>query len=134
MKKLTFYLLLLALTSSCALSLPSLKRSNQMTSVSISNSSETIEALKREDYKVLQTTKGYASTSRLYILFIPIGRYKSSSELYDNAYYDAVNKVSGADALLLPRAKHKQLAIPLILVNYYRKEVEITGVGISVKK
>jgi hypothetical protein len=134
MKKLTVYLLLLFTASSCALSLPSFRKTNQMTSISVSNSAESVEALKRDEYKVLQTTKGYASTSRLYILFIPIGKYKSGSELYDNAYYNAVSNLSGADALLLPRAKHKQFTIPLILVNYQHKEIEITGVGISIKK
>lgn len=118
--------------SSCSLSLPSFSRQNQTNEISINNTSQ-IEALKREDYTVLRTTTGSASTSRFYILCFPIGRHKTNNELYENAYYDAVDNLPNADALILPRQQIKKYTIPLILVNYSKREVTVSGMGISVK-
>jgi hypothetical protein len=119
--------------SSC-LTLPSLHRTaqTQTNEISINNTSQ-IEALKREDYNVLRTTTGSASTTTIRILFFPIGKYKTNSELYENAYADAIDNLPNADALILPRQQTKKLTIPLILVNYSTRKVTVTGVGISVK-
>jgi len=120
--------------SSCSLSLPLFSRTNQNQSNEFAiNSASQIEALKRDDYNVLQTTTGSASTSRFYLLFFPIGKHKTNSELYESAYYDAVYNLSNADALILPRQQIKKFTVPLLLVNYNRREVTVTGVGISVK-
>jgi hypothetical protein len=120
--------------SSCSVSLPFFSRTNQNQSneFSISNSSQ-IDALHSNDYDVLQTTSGCASTSRFYFLFFPIGKHKSNSELFENAYYAAVENLPNADALILPRQKIKKFTVPLLLVNYNRREVTVSGVGISVK-
>jgi len=120
--------------SSCSVTLPFFSRTNQNQSneFSISNSSQ-IEALHSNDYDVLQTTTGSASTSRFYFLFFPIGKHKSNSELFENAYYEAVDNLPNADALILPRQKIKKFTVPLLLVNYNRREVTVSGVGISVK-
>jgi len=120
--------------SSCSVTLPFFSRTNQNQSneFSISNSSQ-IEALHSNDYDVLQTTTGSASTSRFYFLFFPIGKHKSNSELFENAYYEAVDNLPNADALILPRQRIKKFTVPLLLVNYNRREVTVTGVGISVK-
>jgi hypothetical protein len=120
--------------SSCSVSLPFFSRTNQNQSneFSINNTSQ-IEALKREDYNVLQTTTGSASTSRFYLLFFPIGKHKTNSELFENAYYNAVDNLTDADALIMPRQQIKKFTVPLLLVNYNRREVTVTGVGISVK-
>ena len=53
--------------------------------------------------------------------------------MYDNAYYDAIEKVPDADGLILPRQKIGKKIIPLIIVNYYRRDVVVSGVAISVK-
>ena len=63
----------------------------------------------------------------------PIGNHKSNSELYDNAYYNAIEKIPEADGLILPRQKNRKLIIPLILINYYRRDIVVSGVAISVK-
>jgi hypothetical protein len=120
--------------SSCSISLPIFSRTNQNQSneFSISTASQ-IEALKREDYTVLQTTTGSAATSRFYLLFFPIGKHKTNSELFENAYYKAVDNLPDADALIMPRQQIKKFTVPLLLVNYNRREVTVTGVGISVK-
>jgi hypothetical protein len=116
--------------SSCSVTLP--HRQNLSNEISITNITQ-IEALKREDYNVLRTTSGSASTSRFYVLFFPIGKHKTNTELYENAYYDAVDNLPNADALILPRQKIKKFIIPLILLNYSKREVTVSGVGISVK-
>jgi hypothetical protein len=128
-------LVVIVLTSltSCSLTLPSFRRTNVDTDVTINNASAQLEPLKRSEYEVLASTTGSASTSQFYILFIPVGKTKSSAELYENAYYNAINNLPNADGLILPRKKNKKLIIPLILVNYCRKEIEVSGVGIAVK-
>lgn len=121
--------------SSCGLTIPILSNSsqNQSNEISLNNTSQ-VEALKREDYNVLKTTTGSAATSRFYLLFFPIGKHKTNTELYDNAYYNAVDNLPNADALIMTRQQIKRFTIPLLLINYYRREVTVTGVGISVKK
>lgn len=133
-KNLLILSLVVIVLSSCSVSLPIFSRTNQNQSneFSVNNASQ-IEALKREDYKVLQTTTGSASTSRFYLLLFPIGKHKTNSELYQSAYYDAVDHLTNADALILPRQQIKKFTVPLLLVNYNRREVTVTGVGISVK-
>jgi hypothetical protein len=115
--------------SSCSV-LPN--RQNVTNEYSINNISQ-IEALTREDYDVLRTTSGSAATSRFYLFIFPMGKHKTNTELYQNAYYDAVDNLPNADALILPRQHIKKFVLPLILLNYSRREVTVTGVGISVK-
>jgi hypothetical protein len=115
--------------SSCSI-LPN--RQNVTNEYSINNTSQ-IEALRREDYDVLRTTTGSAATSRFYLFIFPMGKHKTNTELYQNAYYDAVDNLPNADALILPRQHIKKFVLPLILFNYSRREVTVTGVGISVK-
>jgi hypothetical protein len=100
----------------------------------VNDATAQVEALKFTDYKVLKSTSGKASTSRFYILFFPVGRLKNDAELYENAYYNAVNNCDSADAIILPMRKNRKLTIPLILINYQRKEIEVKGVGIKVNR
>ncbi|OIN60376.1 hypothetical protein [Arsenicibacter rosenii] len=125
--------LLGATLSSCSLSLPSFRRNNQATEVSINNAVSQVEPLKRSEYETLKTTKGHASSSTFYILFFPIGRHKTNAELYDNAYYEAVENVGNADGLLFPRQRHRKLFIPLLIVNYSRRDLSVTGLAIKIK-
>jgi len=122
---------MISFMSSCSLTLP--RFSKTTTGVTITNTSSQIESLKKEDYTVLRTTTGKASTTRCYILFIPIGKHKTNNELFDNAYYSAVENLPNADALLLPHQKTKKLTVPLLLFNYNRRTTTVTGVGISIK-
>lgn len=122
--------LVVTLFSSCSLTLP--RNTNQPTGVTINNNNAQIEALKKEDYKVLRQTKGKASTTRFYFLFIPIGKHKSNAELFDNAYYKAVDNLHSADALLLPRQKIKKFTIPFILFNFNKRTTTVSGLGVSV--
>ncbi|MBI1225629.1 MAG: hypothetical protein GC192_10375 [Bacteroidetes bacterium] len=131
LKALAFAIFLTSLNS-CGIGF-GLGRKSQNTQISISNPTAEIEPLKRDEYEVLGSTSGTASSSQFYLLFIPIGKHKTAEELYDNAYYEAVEKLPNSDGLLLPRQKVKKLVIPLLIVNYYRRAVEVTGLGISVK-
>lgn len=129
-----FSSLMLSIVSSCSLvSLPSLSSNKQTYGVTINNYNSQIEPLKREDYTILRTTIGKASTSKFYVLFFPIGRHKTNEELFNSAYYGAVDNLANADALLLPRHDIKKFTIPLLLVNYSKRTVSVSGVGISVK-
>lgn len=130
MKYMTLFLSVVLL-SSCSILNPNLGSTN--TAVTIENSSSHIEALKRDDYDVMKTTMGKASSSTFYLLFFPIGKHKSSEEIYNNAYYKAVENLPGADALILPRTKNKKFFIPLLLINYSRRTTEVSGLGVSVK-
>jgi hypothetical protein len=136
MNRKNIYLLMLLLSvviialSSCSVALP--HRQNITNEYSINNISQ-IEALRREDYDVLRTTSGSAATSRFYLFIFPMGKHKTNTELYQNAYYDAVDNLPNADALILPRQHIKKFVLPLILLNYSRREVIVSGVGISVK-
>jgi hypothetical protein len=134
--RLQHYLLLMILSSlltSCAMTLPSVRKTNQSTEVSISNAQSQVEPLARDEYEVLGTTSGKAKSTQFYILFFPIGKHKTATELYENAYFEAVENLPNADGILLPRQKSKRLFIPLLLVNYSRREIEVSGVGISIK-
>lgn len=128
--KVSSMILVVALLSSCALSFP--RYAQQQTGGTINNNSAQIEALTRDDYKVLRTTRGQASTTRFYFLFIPIGKHKSNDELFENAYYDAVDKLPYADALILPRQKIKKFTIPLLLFNFNKRTTTVSGLGVSV--
>lgn len=124
-------ILAIFMTSSCSITSPKILHSTA--GETVTNDLAQIESLKREEYSVLRTTTGMASTTRFYILFIPIGKHKSNNELFDNAYYAAVENLPDADALILPRQKTRKLTIPLLLFNYNRRSTTVTGVGISVK-
>jgi hypothetical protein len=130
---LSIILLLIVLLQSCALTLPSSRRTSVNTNVTVSDPAQQVEALKRDEYVVLGKAKGKASTQRFYFLFIPIGKMKNDAELYENAYFDAVSNCDSCDAVLLPRRKNTKLTIPLLLINYQRKAIEVQGVGIKVK-
>ncbi|MCC6725032.1 MAG: hypothetical protein IT258_11015 [Saprospiraceae bacterium] len=129
--KLMIFACMASMLSSCAFGFG--RRANQSTEVSINNAAAEVEPLAREDYDVLKPTTGKANSSQFYLLFIPIGKHKTNEELYENAYYDAVDNLSGADGIILPRQKVKKFFVPLLIVNYYRRVVEVTGLGISVK-
>jgi len=128
LKILLLGLVLIELTS--CITLP--PRQNVSNEYSINNISQ-IESLSREEYDVLRTTNGSAATSRFYLFIFPMGKHKTNIELYQNAYYDAVDNLPNADALILPRQHIKKFVLPLILINYSRREVTVSGVGISVK-
>ena len=125
-------LLMLGLSSCSVIPFLNSTSLNQSNESPLKNMSQ-IEALKRNEYNVLKTTTGSAATSRFYLLFFPIGKHKTNTELYENAYYNAVDNLSNADALIMARQQIKRFTIPLIVVNYYRREVTVTGLGISVK-
>ena len=120
------------LFSSCSLTLPRFSKQSVSTTIAVSNNAAQIEALKKDDYTVLRKTTGKASTKRFYILFIPVGKHKSNSELFDNAYYNAIENIPNADALILPRQKIKKSIIPLILLNISKRTTTVSGLGISV--
>lgn len=125
------FILTIVLFSSCSLFNPSFRTTN--TAVSLTNeTSSHIEALKRDEYEVIKTTTGKATSSTFYFLFFPIGKHKSNEDLYENAYYDAVENLPNSDGLILPREKTSRFIIPLIIFNYSQRTTKVSGLGISV--
>ncbi|MFM2386961.1 MAG: hypothetical protein RL660_1718 [Bacteroidota bacterium] len=125
---------LILLLQSCGLTMPSVRKTNVQSNVTVSDASSQVEPLKYSEYTVLKSTKGTATTNKVYFLFIPLGKTKTDAELYENAYFDAVESCEGADALILPMRKSKKLTIPLLIINYQRKQVTVKGVGVQVKR
>ena len=125
------FILTIVLFSSCSVLTPSFRKSN--TDISVTNNTAQIEALKRDEYDVIKTTTGKATSSTFYILFFPIGKHKSNADLYENAYYDAVENLPDSDGLILPRAKTSRFILPLIIFNYSQRTTKVSGLGVSVK-
>jgi hypothetical protein len=137
-QKLTYQFILMfaALTAlqSCGVLLSPGRRSTQSQNSTVQiNTAQQIQALTPSEYEVLRQTNGSASSKRFYILFIPIGKHKTTEELYENSYYNAVENLPSADALLLPRQSISRFTLPLILFTYDKRTVSTTGVGISLK-
>lgn len=130
-RKIVFAFSVLLFLTSCS-NVGLLTRTIQENKQSNSFLNDNFEPLKRNDYKLLSTTTGYAQTRQFYILFIPIGKSKTNQELESNAYNQAVENCSGADAIILPRTKYKRFSIPLLLVNYSSRSVTINGRGVNI--
>lgn len=92
------------------------------------------EPLKRTDYSLLSTTTGEAKAKQFYILFFPIGKSKNSQELESNAYNQAVENCSGADAVILPRTEYKRFLIPLLIFNYSSRSIKVNGRGVKINE
>lgn len=134
MKKIAYLIAIAFAIQSCGVTLPAIRKTNVNSNIVVNDAASQIEPLKFSEYKVLKSTEGKAVTNRFYFLFIPLGKMKSETELYENAYYDAVSNCDSADAIILPMRKNKKLTIPLLIVNYQRKEVVVKGVAVQVKR
>ncbi len=92
-----------------------------------------VATLARHEYEVLGTAQGRDKTTRVFVLWFPVGQHKSPAEVWDSAYYDAVRRVEDCDGLLLPRARTKRIVIPLLLVNVIVKRTDVAGRCIRIK-
>lgn len=106
---------------------------NVSTSVSVAQTGRDINTLTRDQYEVLDTTAGEAKATRWFFLSIPVGGQTSSAEVEENAYYNAVGKVSGCDALMMSHPKHRRVIVPLLLINVVRYEASVRGRCVALK-
>jgi hypothetical protein len=103
------------------------------TSVSVAQTGRDINTLTREEYEVLDTSAGESEATRWFFLSIPVGGQTSAEEVEQNAYYNAVGKVTGCDALLIPHSKHRRVIVPLLIVNVVRYEASVRGRCVALK-
>ncbi|MCR9166290.1 MAG: hypothetical protein ACE37F_00020 [Nannocystaceae bacterium] len=106
---------------------------NVATSVSVAQTGRDINTLTRDEYEVLSTTSADAKATRWFFLSFPVGGQTSADEVEENAYYSAVGKVSGCDALLMAHPKHRRVIVPLLIVNVVRYEASIRGRCVALK-
>jgi len=103
------------------------------TSVSVAQTGRDINTLSRDEYEVLGTTSGDAKATRWFFLSIPVGGQTNTAEVEENAYYNAVGKVTGCDKLMMAHAKHRRVIVPLLLINVVRYEASVRGRCVSLK-
>lgn len=106
---------------------------NVSTSVSVAQTGRDINTLTRDEYEVLETSSGQAKVTRWFFLSIPVGGQTSAQEAEENAYFNAVGKVTGCDALMVPHSRHRRVVVPLLLVNVVRYEASVRGRCVSLK-
>ena len=92
-----------------------------------------LNKLNRNDYNLLQTTEGSAYSTRIWLLFIPLGG-RSDERLFQIAYNNGVeNLMQDADGIVEPRYEYRKTVIPLILINYVGKRVKVKGKAYRLK-
>jgi hypothetical protein len=84
-----------------------------------------IANLPESKYKILPEDKIVVSTSRVWILFIPIGG--KSEERREAECLNRMMKKDNADGVLSGVYIHKKVTIPLILFGYSYKTTTLTG-------
>ncbi len=92
-----------------------------------------VATLTRDQYEVGDTTSGKDKTTRVFVLWFPVGNHKSASEVWDTAYANAVDHAKDCDGLLLPRTRVKRVVVPLLLVNVIVKKVQVQGRCLRIK-
>ncbi len=103
------------------------------TSVSVAQTGRDISTLTRDEYEVLDTTAGDSKATRWFFLSLPVGGQTSAAEVEENAYYNAVGKVTGCDALMMAHPKHRRVIVPLLIVNVVLYEASVRGRCVSLK-
>lgn len=86
----------------------------------------------RDDYTLLDPVTGTDKSFNAWILFIRVAG-ASDSKMYRRAYDRAVKQLPSADGILTPRTQYRKVPIPLILLNFSWKKVEVTGRGYRLK-
>jgi len=90
-----------------------------------------IDNLKREDYIIVSNVKGESSSTRFWLLFIPIGG-SSKTQRENRAYKEAVYSCK-CDGLISPVYDEKRFVIPLIVINFSFRKTTVTGKGYIIK-
>lgn len=124
------FLVFSTLLSSCLLLPISSSRSG---SISVINNENNIEPIKRDEYELLNTVTAKTRGTRIYFLFIPLGKLKSDGQLKEDAYYKAVSETKDADGLVLPHYTIKKKVFPFLLINVIVREAQVSGRAIKLK-
>ncbi|MEQ1569733.1 MAG: hypothetical protein ABMA64_29125 [Myxococcota bacterium] len=106
------------------------RRSTLSTSVSVIQQeagARDVAVLEREDYEVLDIARGSATAQQVFLLWFPVGVQKTKGDLTETAYFEAVNTVERCDAILLPYTDTRTVVVPLLVVNFVKREVQLRG-------
>jgi len=98
----------------------------------IDNQNTRLAEFTREDYSLLDPVTGTDESFNAWILFIRVAGTRDS-KMYARAYNRAVKQLPNADGILTPRAQYRKVPVPLILLNFSWKKVEVTGRGYRLK-
>lgn len=85
-----------------------------------------IAKIDRNEYVLLDRVESKASSTRVWFLFIPFGG-KSPEVLKEKAYHRALKELPYADGIIDPSYNYKKFSVPLILLNFNFRKVEMTG-------
>lgn len=114
------------------------RRTNVNTSVSssveVSQTGRDVATLERHEYDVLATSIGVNKSTGVFVLTIPVGSQTSHDEQVSSAYFEAVSREKGCDAMLMPRVHTKRTLVPLLIINLVFKKVTIQGRCIHIKE
>ncbi len=102
-------------------------------SVEVNQTGRDVATLERHEYEVIETSIGMNKATSVFVLTIPVGSHTSQSEQVDSAYFAAIDRVPGCDAMLMPRVDTKRTLVPLLLVNIVVKRTTVKGRCIHVK-
>lgn len=84
-----------------------------------------------ENYKAAGRVEGVAFMPKLWILFIPIGGM-SDQGLYNLAYKNAMKQSPEADGVTSQIVEYKKVKIPLLLVTFVNKHVNVSGTAYKI--
>jgi len=107
---------------------------NVSSSVEINQSGRDLATLERHEYEVIETSIGINKSTSVFVLTIPVGSQTSHDEQVSSAYFAAVDRVKGCDAMLLPRVETKRTLVPLLVVNLVFKRITVKGRCIHIKE
>lgn len=86
----------------------------------------------RDSYTVLGKVSSTSVSNKVWLLFIPLGG-SSDQGLYNRAYKKALKQYKGADGIMSEQADYKRVAVPLVVLTYVYKQVNVTGVAYHIK-
>lgn len=90
-----------------------------------------LRPLDKSDYDVQSNIEGKSQSTKVWILFIPIGG-KSQKAMEDQAFSRAIEK-NHCDGILQPKYQKRRILIPLIIVTVSYRKVVVTGSGYKIK-
>jgi hypothetical protein len=85
-----------------------------------------VSQLKRSEYVLMDRVDSKASSTKVWFLFIPFGG-KSPEALKEKAYHRALDKSPSADGIIDPSYNYRKFSIPLIILNFNFRKMEMTG-------
>lgn len=106
---------------------------NVSSNVEVSQTGRDVATLERHEYEVIETSIGINKSTNVFVLTLPVGSQTSHEEQVDSAYFAAVDRVKGCDAMLMPRVDTKRTVVPLLVINLVIRRITVKGRCIHIK-